>query len=367
MSENLYKDLSEIQSKLKSKEDISIHDDINVFSLLNIQDKEVLMCRMLGTILDPHGGMNEGEDKAKSVRLFVRDVLGVSDDPCEDASVTLEDKTDLNRRCDILIQTQGEKNKYPIEVKINAGDQDFQLFDYYVHYFGAANREGMIYYLTLSGKDPSLGSIKREGYTLKKEEQFKTIGFDKLEMWLKELDCSENTIRDFLIKQYKEAIMNLREEERKKKELLDALNIEDWKKCQVSNSLTSIVGYSDFLWKEIVCSYLESCIRIPAGYNLKRSNDVERKHELLVVEKDGDRICGICVDTNLYIVSEYEVDNGKEWTDKSWKYIVPVGYGKKKYPLKGADVTNCYQHKDKIIPIEKELEYIKQSIEKRKQ
>ena len=91
----------------------------NIFKVLGIENKEVLVCRLLGDLLDPCGthGLKE-----KPLKLFLKQLQrDFTSDEIENASVVLEDKTNDNRRADIVIFIGNDV--IPIEVKIWAGDQ----------------------------------------------------------------------------------------------------------------------------------------------------------------------------------------------------------------------------------------------------
>lgn len=128
----------------------------NVFKVLEMTDKEVLMCRVLTDFLSPCGLHNKG---TKYLYLFLREVLHRQDaqEICETARVYKEYPITEDRRIDIVIESQ--KCFIPIEVKIHAGEQKAQCYDYY-HY--AKKREDCpsVVYLTKWGTMPSSYSMK---------------------------------------------------------------------------------------------------------------------------------------------------------------------------------------------------------------
>ena len=106
-------------------------DSYNIFQVLEIESKEVLICRFLGDLLDPNGSHGcEIEFLKRFFKLLKAEE--VSDAELMNAKVVLEEHTDNNRRIDIVIHLSTEV--YPIEVKIWAEDQDGQLYDY-LEYF----------------------------------------------------------------------------------------------------------------------------------------------------------------------------------------------------------------------------------------
>ena len=125
----------------------------NVFDILGIGEKEVIICRFMRELLSPFGSHYRGAIFLKS---FVKKVLKLDDIPnseLENAEVLCEFVTSQHRRIDIVIKT--EKYFIPIEVKIYAGDQNAQIKDYaYEGKTSGKNYLG-IYYLTRNGEEPS--------------------------------------------------------------------------------------------------------------------------------------------------------------------------------------------------------------------
>ena len=113
------------------------NDAFNIFKVLGIADKEVLICRLLGELLDPKGSHGLG---AKPLSLFLEQ-LRIADrfspDQIAKAHVVLEETIDRDRRIDLVLYLGNEV--IPLEVKVWAGDQNKQLYDYY-HYFAQARQ-----------------------------------------------------------------------------------------------------------------------------------------------------------------------------------------------------------------------------------
>ena len=139
--------LSKIAEDTKTEDPTEQKNAYNIFQILGIEAKEVLICRFLGFLL------NLPSQDNRSLKLFLSDVLGVPiQSSMANARVSLEEVIDNNRRVDLVIEN-GD-NIYPIEVKIWAGDQETQLADYYEYYF-KGNNDQKIYYLTPTGWEPS--------------------------------------------------------------------------------------------------------------------------------------------------------------------------------------------------------------------
>lgn len=130
----------------------------NLFSILGVQrDEARTHSRFLAELLNPEGRHGEG---SRFLRAFVADVLGLPHDINGRISVTRELTTAEQRRVDLVVELPDLI--IGIEVKIDAGDQEAQLHDYYRELIHRANyqRTAVLCYLTLDGKPPSSGSLK---------------------------------------------------------------------------------------------------------------------------------------------------------------------------------------------------------------
>lgn len=133
--------------------------EYNIFDVLGVKEKEVVMSRFLTDLLYPEGQHGCGILFLKS---FFRDILKesrVSDTLLAHTKVVSEFTIDHERRIDIAIY-----NTWffiPIEVKIFAGDRTSQCYDYF-EYAKTKTVDGntRIIYLTISGKEPAIDSRK---------------------------------------------------------------------------------------------------------------------------------------------------------------------------------------------------------------
>ena len=125
-----YRDLlSQIHTNCKN---IPFHKKLsayNIFDVLEIQSREVIMCRFLTDLLNPEGMHGCG---IRFLKSFIRDVLKM--DPVSDTlllhtEVVKEYPIDKERRIDIFIRNA--EYQIPIEVKIYAGEQEEQCSDYF--------------------------------------------------------------------------------------------------------------------------------------------------------------------------------------------------------------------------------------------
>lgn len=142
----------------------------NVFEVLSVQYKEVIMCRMLKDLLDPKGKHGKGNKFLKLFFKVINESSGeiVSDEDLDksyksnEIVVDCEHEIDDNRRIDILIRVGARY--IPIEVKIYAGEQQNQVQDY-LNYCNkmqkqdGSNDKTVLLYLTLDGHNPSAYSV----------------------------------------------------------------------------------------------------------------------------------------------------------------------------------------------------------------
>ncbi len=160
--------------------------DFNVFYVQGIAEDEVKVCRFIKELLDPRGSHGQGTVFLKS---FARNVLKVeetffSDEEYQKARITREERIDNSRRIDIVIRIKDRI--FPLEVKIYAGDQERQCFDYY-NYVCRKDPQTKVYYLTLDGHEPS-----DESKMTLKENQYECIAFsEEILNWLD--DCVKAT------------------------------------------------------------------------------------------------------------------------------------------------------------------------------
>ena len=179
------------------------HSNNNEFNLLTVSGaarREVQMCRIIGELLKPNGCHNMGTTFLES---FFSDVLKMkTSDESYDAAelattdVILEYSIDDLRRIDIVIKTA--KRKVPIEVKIEAGDQEKQCADYLRH-----AEKSPLYYLTVDGHLPSEYSISAEELVNVKVISWKEDIYSWIEDSLKHAD---DTSLIFVLTQILDAI-----------------------------------------------------------------------------------------------------------------------------------------------------------------
>lgn len=194
----------------------------NIFEITNVCSDEVIICRVLHEILSPEGSHFQGR---KYLETFIKDVLGIemSEKELETAKVYREYIIGNNRRIDLAIQTI---NYFiPIEVKIFAGEQANQCFDY-----AKVTKNSTVYYLTRFGDYPSEYSANGltklgDGYS-----EISCISFSKNILdWLESCVSQTETIKIAPIREVLLQFMNIirkftnQMEDEKEMEILDVL------------------------------------------------------------------------------------------------------------------------------------------------
>lgn len=223
------------QSEYKSTHP-DISDSINVFDILGISHKEVIMCRMLGDLI---GNKARHPKAERYLELFLSMVLKCKDLPEGFASKAVVTNEYIipgtDRRIDLAVYT--ENYFIPIEVKIYAEDKESQCYDYF-HHSESRNkdfgRKTLLYYLTLYGKSPSNESLSKKfgNKTLSlKSENYAAISWkDAIVLWLDAvLNEAEDKEEKALIRQYWEVIKEMTgiSEEAKSDEIVKLLTADE--------------------------------------------------------------------------------------------------------------------------------------------
>lgn len=271
-------------------------EKFNVFQVLDIEEKEKFICRVLSELLSPSGSHNQG---SLFLRPFVRKVPGLNDIPdseLDDAEVSCEYTTRKNRRIDIAIKTA---NYFvAIEVKINAGDSDNQCRDYYeeAKRHCADEEHAKIVYLTPYGNEPAPESASGEEIC---------ISFEKdIHEWLEEcLSYSEieyavsvrEIMRQFL--KTTERFTNQMKED-KKMELVELItkSSENFKAAfELRESLKSAVEAMRKKFLEDVCGLLKTW-----GYDCEELDYAPKKRNYALIRYDKLPDTAVCIGSGKY-------------------------------------------------------------------
>ena len=319
------------------------NNSFNIFKVLGITDKEVLICRLLGDLLDPRGlhGLKETPLRLFLNQLQLENVFSI--DEIDKAYVVLEETIDNDRRIDIVIYIGN--SVIPIEVKIWAGDQDKQLYDYYMYFNKSKynNQNFKIYYLTPNGHEPSESSISgpEKNQHLKSKQQYKCLSFKKdVSEWIDKISASSNDQVKIILEQFKEVINDMCSKEKILQDIKKAINLKDGQ-FEVNNYMKALLYILDSnqgnkLWNNIRKEYLRKNLRFDKSkYQLVEIPESEKGYEVFSIKalSNGKTIAWICVETNLYIVAkELKAEISHEWKkgdEYCWKYLNPIGSNKK--------------------------------------
>lgn len=332
----------------------------NVLYMLGVENKEVIICKLLASLIEPNGLHFLGIEPLKIFLKCINVNKEYSDNMLSNAMVETEELIFDNRRVDIVIHI--DNDVIPIEVKLYAKDQDAQLCDYF-NYYKAIDKDtdkdiDKIYYLTIDGKKPSKSSVGN----LKKENYSCISFFKEIYSFLSDLEnLSMGAENDLIkiIKDFKEVISNLKSDEENMKEIVEKLT-----KCfednnnQVENEFLQIVKYSDKIWDEIRFLTLKNSIEKQSNNKYSLKNEIKNKDKLdfdknckyaiTYDENDEKEVAYLAVDLNLYIViknkeerKNFKVQNSNSdskiyETNKEyvWKYIK---INDKKWDLRNVD------------------------------
>lgn len=161
--------------------------NFNIFEIAHINTDEVRLCRVLNELINPNGKHCLGR---LYLDLFLKIVLKINPEKLKSPVVEREKVIERLRRIDICITDNSSEVPIciPIEVKINAGDQEAQLYDYAKksHCFGGLK----VYYLTKYGDKPSDYSR----YKLCKDEIGCISWREDILNWLNACICNPETI-----------------------------------------------------------------------------------------------------------------------------------------------------------------------------
>lgn len=143
--------IKEASKIIKANNTIQKQNDVgfNIFTTLNIERDEVFThSNMIYALLNPKGNHGMGDAYLK---LLLKEI-GISKTFLNYSWAVEREWVFENGRIDFFLKCQ--KMCIAIEMKIDAGDQDKQLFRY-EEYLKGVNSNYLIYYLTLDGKYPS--------------------------------------------------------------------------------------------------------------------------------------------------------------------------------------------------------------------
>lgn len=199
----LEKVLITLSGKIDTIEQMERHkgEKFNIFSILNMERKEVETHSMfLYELLNPDGSHFQG---MKYLEIFIKEILKIEPFEYENVKVGRETFAD-KRKIDFTIAN--DDYYIAIEMKIDAGDQNKQVDDYFAFATKQNKINTEVYYLTLDGKEATEKSVQNEN------TKYKPISFEEhvLNFIEKSIEKSVSLpiIRETLI-QYKNLIKKI--------------------------------------------------------------------------------------------------------------------------------------------------------------
>ena len=339
----------------------------NILYMLGVENKEVIICRLLASLIEPNGLHCLGIEPLKIFLNCINVNKKYSDNILSNALVETEELISDNRRVDIVIHI--DNDVIPIEVKLYAKDQDAQLCDYF-NYYKAIDKDkdiDKIYYLTIDGKEPSKSSVGN----LKKENYSCISFFKEIYSFLSDLEeLSTGAENDLIkiIKDFKEVISNLKSDEENMKEIVEKIT-----KCfednnnKAENEFLQIVKYSDEIWDEIRFLTLKNSIEEKTNNKYSLRREIKNKGELnfdthckYAITYKKTEFAYLAIDLNLYIVIKDKEErknfnvkhndndsnvykNTKTKNEYVWRYIK---FNNDKWDLKNVDTDISSHIKD---------------------
>jgi len=170
--ENLINQVKVINEKHETIKRIN-GENFNIFSILKLEKKEVdTHSYFIYDLLNPKGSHNQGD---RFLQIFLKQIVKEEEYKKVGSTIkaTVEREKVINnaKRIDFTIETS---NFFiAIEMKIDARDQDNQLYDYY-KYSKNQKKDFKLFYLTLDGKEATEKSLKN----LKIDEDYFLLSFE---------------------------------------------------------------------------------------------------------------------------------------------------------------------------------------------
>ena len=280
--DNFFKELGKKVNLIEAEKSNHGTNDFNVFSVLGLETKEVILhSKLLAELLNPNGSHGMGSYFLSSFLEKLNEELEIkfSLDELDKTTIEIEKDTNGKGRIDIFIETPNDV--IIIENKIYAGDQEKQLKRYnefLSENFGEKTKH--ILYLTLYGTEPSEYSTGKI-----KDNFWKCISYDKtITEWLEQCR-NNNNISDkikIVIDQYLEVIDILTPNkslfnEKTSKDIIDLI-----KKCSIIKQ-----NYYELLW----CLKEYSLVSLFSNYQVDYNTLLWNKGSLLKITITKNKRC----------------------------------------------------------------------------
>lgn len=192
--------------------EIGISED-NIFSILNVEDKEVFHCRFLKYLIGSRWESFVGNVLAKKCDTAKIGALRYA--RCEYPCEAIENcPLGKEGRLDLYFETA--ECVVAFEVKWYAGEQPVQLLRYFHALKKQNGREVKLFFLTPDGRAPSTAECREQcGVACRRslrEGEYFTLSFREISEWIAALQAAETSRNGYLLEQYREVLC---EEERK--------------------------------------------------------------------------------------------------------------------------------------------------------
>lgn len=207
----------ELKDILKEHFRVQREETYNIFRVLEVSQKEVMMCRFLADLLNPDGKHGQG---IWYLKLFMEQVLhrNLTDRQLSLIQMYKEYPIKDDRRIDLVLQSPDMF--LPMEVKIHAGEQKSQCYDYY-QYAKRTDKNTKVLYLTKYGDMPGPYSLcSADGQAALSEDKIVCISFaEDITAWLEKILEEEQGEIAHMIRQYLEAVRDFTGEGEKKRDM----------------------------------------------------------------------------------------------------------------------------------------------------
>lgn len=316
--------LASICEKIE-KQSIKFNDNClseeNIFSVLNIVNKEVMYCRVLKYLIETNWDSFKeyvlctaiGEEYQKDCELKRIELEYECDSPCDQYS--------KKGRIDILIETDN-KEIIVIETKVYADDQEHQLFRYKKEIENNfKSYKCHILYLTLDGHKPREESLMCE----KHDKESKKCSLDSKCACLDIAECKRISFYE-TISNWLENIISDFDTNSIAKQFLEVINVAKNNYDQEIGILSENLNFAKitlalseafpFFWEKVRNKFFEELAKElkEYGFEIKSNSDEPYKREILAytLEKNG-KLLYFCYETNFFFRTGFE--------DEEWKYV----------------------------------------------
>lgn len=153
--------LNAIHAIIKKHDDENVQNgfDVSFLQIIGRGHYEVIICNLMAFLLNPKESHRQGNRFLKLFLETINETLKGNDKDeipvDEEFTVKREEEIENRRRVDIVLIST--KRVLPIEVKIDALDQDKQCQDYFEFYKNNYNAS-QVFYLTINGHKPYIPS-----------------------------------------------------------------------------------------------------------------------------------------------------------------------------------------------------------------